>query len=132
MFLNKLNADEKVMFINLANHAAMANGVIDEEEVKLMKEYCKEMDVSYDAINPGITMERIIDFLRQAEKSHQRIILFELIGLMYAEGEFDDDEKRFVLDFSGKVGISRDELAHQISLVNRYMKVLQEISQVVL
>ena len=132
MYLKYLTTEEKNMFINLTVHAAKANGVVEDEEIYLMGEYCKEMGIEFDWEKSDVSMKEITEVIKKSSMNHKKIMIFELIGFMYAEGEFDRDEKIFVLNFSNNIGMEKEKLAELIAVVSKYVKVVNDISEIVL
>ena len=89
MFLDKLNDKEKEMFLDLAVYAAQANGVVEETEKNMIMQYCKEMGVAFYDISKLHTLEEIIGVFTKSSKEKKKIVVLELLGLCYADNEFD-------------------------------------------
>ena len=58
MFLNRLNENEKMAFLELAHYVAISDGEIANEEKKIIKLYAKEMDIKDIEFN-----EKEFDFI---------------------------------------------------------------------
>lgn len=127
MFLNKLTQEEKEMFISLALKAAEANDVVENDELKLMEEYCKEMEVSFLKTKKVNAIDEIIGAYTGSTEEHKRIVLMEIIGLMYADGNYDKKEDTFVEMLAEKLNISSEVVARLKDLIIDYQSVSKEI-----
>ena len=108
MFLGRLEPVEKEAFICLTVKAAEANGYVDDNEYVMLEEYCKEMGIAFfDARNLN-SMEEVEKVFSQAENQNKKIAILEIIGLMYADGDYDEKEKSFVNSFAEAIGISEE------------------------
>lgn len=127
MFLNQLSELEKETFLSLAVRAAESNGDFNEDEYGMIEEYCKEMGISFFDVRHTKTVDEIIDIFKTAEESHKKIVLLESIGLMYADGTFDDEEKRFIVEYAKKMDLTEVDVERMIDLFNRYIDISKEI-----
>ena len=133
MFLNQLSYDEKRMYIALAKKAAGANGEIASEEKSLISRYCYEMEMSPDyADTVSAERDEIISFFSKSEASHKRIVLFETIAIMYVDGTFDEEEKRFTYSFAKEIGISDEEINKILKIAHEYVKCVANIAEEIL
>lgn len=132
MFLNRLTEQEKEDFYYLAVKAAEVNGVVEDEEKELISEYCREMMIDIPEKPDGISIEELKKRFSLASDSHKRITVFELLGLMYVDGVFDEEEKSFVNAFVKGINMSEDVFASVIHCVDRYVETVTEISETIL
>ena len=127
MFLNQLNDDEKDMFISLSVHAAETNGDFADEENRMIQEYCKEMGVVFFDSKNIKPMSEVTDYFNSVDISVKRIVYLELIGLLYADGDFDELEQSFAKEFAEKIGLSQKEVDIQTNLLNKYLEITKEM-----
>lgn len=111
MFLNRLNLEEKVAFLELAHHIARSDNNFSEDQKTIIAKYCMEMqmeDISYDENEFDIynTLEKIKD------RRSRKIVLLEILALIYAD-DFLHEEERKVLE---KV-LEEFELNYNLSIV---------------
>ena len=134
MFLNLLNTEEKHQFLNLAVIAAQINGSLDDEELELISGYQREMDIALESSVLGSDLNEgsVFHFFSESEKSHKKIVLFEIIGLLACDSSFDEDERRFVLRFSNAIGLSVDDVDIISQLSLRYFDIVTEIADCIL
>lgn len=128
MFLNELNNEEKKAFLSLSVHAANANGVFEDEERAMMEEYCKEMGVSFFDIKDTQPLDIIMDIFQKSGKRVKKIVLLEMLGLLYADGTYDDDEKKLVVEYGMKVGVTKEEIDMITFHIKRYLDVVNDIA----
>ena len=105
MFLDRLNDKEKELFLDLAVYTAQANGVVEETEKNMIMQYCKEMGVAFYDISKLHTLEEIIGVFAKMSKEKKKIVVLELLGLCYADNEFDDVEEAFIKKVSSDIGV---------------------------
>lgn len=118
MFLNELNKEQAVAFINLVTEFSLADKRVKEEEKALIDSFCTEM--SLDKNNLGsVSLE---EALNTAKSSSQRIInimYFELIRVGLADGEYEFGEVEFLEKIADELNISR---AKKIEFANYFYK----------
>ena len=96
MFLNRLQNEEKVAFLELAHHVARSDGDFSEDQKTIIAKYCMEMqmeDIKYDETTFDIynTLDKI-----QNHRS-RKIVLLEIMALIYSD-DFLHEEERKVLE----------------------------------
>ncbi len=108
MFLDRLNDKEKEMFLDLTVYTAQANGIIEDTEKNLILQYCKEMGVAFYDISKLHSLEEVVAVFSKSSKEKKRIVLLEILGLCYADGDFDTVEQAFAKKFSDDIGLKDD------------------------
>ncbi|MDQ6979040.1 MAG: hypothetical protein Q9M09_02550 [Mariprofundaceae bacterium] len=91
MFLNRLNGNEKIAFLTLANHLARSDGDFSQNEKSIIATYCLEMqikDVAYS--EKEFNLNRILEEVENTES--QKIILLEMMALVYADGLQEEEQ----------------------------------------
>lgn len=114
MFLDRLNDKEKEMFLDLAVYTAQANGIIEDTEKNLILQYCKEMGVAFYDISKLHSLEEVITVFSKSSKEKKRIVVLEILGLCFADGDFDTVEQAFAKKFSEDIGL-KDDLFETLS-----------------
>lgn len=130
MFLNMLTKEEKQGYLNLAVIAANINGSLEEEEKELIRAYQREMDIPLEstALASCYDEDTVFRSFSSSEKSHKKIVLFEIIGLLTCDSSFDEDEKRFVFRLSNAIGLSTDDVDTISEMALRYFDLVVEIA----
>lgn len=130
MLLNLLTKEEKRQYINLAVIAAHINGSLEDEEKKMIEGYQREMAISVEPeiFNSVPDENSVFQFLSSSERSHKRIILLELIGLLTCDRVFDEEEKNFVFRLCKAIGLSAEEIDNISRLALQYFQVITEIT----
>lgn len=131
MFLNQLSDHEKEAFISLSVHVAKANGIFEEEEKSLIEEYCREMAIEEPDLENTMTMEEVEAVFSKSENHIKKIVLLEVFGLVYSDGQYDSEEKGFISDFVQEIGLGAEEAEKLQKLIIKYLEVLKEISMAV-
>lgn len=131
MFLNELTKNEKDSFMSLSIHAAKANGILADEEKIMLDAYCKEMELLSFDTDYIQSMEAIVDVFAQSDMHTNKIVMLELLGLVYADGEYDENEQSFINEYAMKVGISEDVVYKLTQLIKSYLEILAQITNAV-
>ena len=131
MFLNQLSEREKKAFLELSVHVSNSNGVFADEEKAMIWEYCKEMDIKEFNVDNVAPLEEVIDDIKMSSLHIKKIILLEILGLVYADGTYDDNEKGFVLRFVKQIGLTEEIAEAQTVAIKEYLEVLKKIAKLV-
>jgi hypothetical protein len=131
MFLNSLNEQQKNLFIELAIKAAEANGRVDVEEKNMLKAFAIEMSVS-----PKYSTDDETDYIvkKLGEISTQqelKIILFEILGIIVSDGEFDEQEKKFIKGIVEQYGMDYSSVEKMVTLIQEYAALYQRIADTI-
>lgn len=129
MFLNQLTPIEKDSFLSLSVHAANSNGEFAAEEEEMIEEYCREMGVPFFNAKNVDSIENIIDTFKEAEDSHKKIVLLEILGLLFADGVYDEKEENFVKEYAKKIGLAEAVVEEQTKLIIEYVKLTNRIAE---
>ena len=95
MFLNKLNLEEKIAFLELAHHVARCNGDFSRYEKTIIETYCFEMqidDIVYDKTRFNI--KKVLSVFES--KMSQKVLLLELMALIYSDNILDSKEQDII------------------------------------
>ena len=87
MFLNLLEKDEKVAFLEIAHHLAWSNNDFSDTQKAVIATYCLEMqidDISYDK-NCEDSFSLAKTLAKVTKPQSQRIVLLEAMALVFAE-----------------------------------------------
>ena len=108
MFLNELNNNEAVAFINLVNQFAKVDEVFAKEEKELIEEYLEELEINEDKVG-SLSYEEVIDILKGISNRKKSIVYFELVGLALVDGEYGEKEIDFLDKVAAALEIRRDK-----------------------
>lgn len=131
MFLNQLSEKEKDAFISLSVHAANSDGVFADEEKVMIQEYCREMGLANFDIENVKSMGDVVDVFKESDLHIKKIVLLETLGLVYSDGIYDEEEKGFIKEYAGKIGLAEDDVEKQTVLIKEYLDVLKKIVETV-
>lgn len=131
MFLNQLNQKEKETFMSLSVHVANSNGFLADEEKEMIQEYCREMGLDSFNVKDAVPMEDVLTVFKQSDLHIRKIVLFEILGLAYADGEYEDTEDDFIIQFATAIGLNKETVEEQETLLVEYLEILKKIVQIV-
>ena len=132
MFLHLLTDKQKYLFLELAIKAAEANGIVEIEEKNMIKVYSIEM-----GIKPIYKTDRSTDSIINAldnscDERTKRIILFEILGIMLSDLEYDYCEKNFVDNLTDSFSIPCEQKDMMLDLLKDYSDIYKRISDYLL
>ncbi len=128
MLLANLTDGEKYAFLSLAVQAAKANDIVSSEEHKAIEGYCKEMGIAFFDLQNTPPLDEIYDVFSQSSNQSKKIVLMEIIGLMYADGVYDNKEQDFVLSVAKNLGLTDKDVFELNALVEKYILVTNDIT----
>lgn len=131
MFLNQLNQREKEAFISLSIHAGKANGVLEENEIVMVREYCQEMELPMYDDKDIAPLSDVYGVFKSSDERIKKIVLLEVLGLIYADGNYDEDEKSFVTNFAEAISLSEPTVEDLTIAIKDYLNVLKRISELI-
>ncbi|MFF2479558.1 TerB family tellurite resistance protein [Paenibacillus sp. NPDC058071] len=107
MFLHFLQSKEqKIAFLDLANLVAEGDGFVNPKERSLIRELMAEINIepteyNYDGKR---SMEEIIGCLEDVRL--KQLFFTEIMLLIYADGDYNDEEKQLAVKLQQLFGIS--------------------------
>ena len=131
MFLGQLSDKEKNAFISLSVHASNSNGVFAEEEKVMIQEYCKEMGIPFFDADNAISMDEVVAVFKESELTIKKIVLLEILGLVYSDVVFDDTEKGFINEYAKKIGLTDEDVAKQTVAIKEYLEALKKVAEAI-
>lgn len=106
MFLNELNKNESIAFINLVSEFANVDNIFAKEEKEVLKGYLEELNLTEESISK-VNFDEALKTLIKSESRIKNIVYFELIGLALVDGEYQDKEIEFLDNIASQFEISR-------------------------
>ena len=95
MFLNILNNQEKEIFLELAHHIARSDNDFSNEQKSIIETYCIEMTIEDIEYNKDLfNLETLLAKVK--EKESQKIILLEIMALVYSGNYLHIEEKKVI------------------------------------
>lgn len=127
MFLNQLSEKEKEAFISLSVHVSNSNGIFADEEKVMIQEYSKEMEIPEFDTNEAKSIDEIINVFKSSELHIKKVIMLEVLGLVYSDGFYDAEEENFIKKFSDNIGLA-DEIVESLTVaIKKYSDALKEV-----
>lgn len=151
MFLKMLNDKCQDDFLKLAIQLCMEDGNFGDKEQEMMYLYGDEIGKTGEELT--LYYEELKNLEKDGEKSSQRksrirslvenikdnseergrkIILFELLGLAYADADFAEEEKEFIQNIKEVFGIEDAFVEKTSRLLESYMELQEKITKHVL
>ena len=128
MFLMMLSEDQKKLFMEFAYAMAAADDNIAPEEIDIMRAYMAEMEFE---ITEKPALRQIDDILadinRVSDIKTKKIFLFEIIGLIMADGVYNDAEKEIIKKALQEFDLDSHFEEQCIQMVQDYLNIQQII-----
>lgn len=133
MFLNYLEPENKERFLKICMHAALANGIIDDEEEMVLDSYCREMEMPIHMPDMDDTLEDLIQELQaSATKMEKNIIVLETLALVKLDGVYEEKEQNFIKNLKNELGVSELSLSDLSELLDQYIEIDQKLFDLVM
>ncbi len=133
MFLTQLNTEQKTLFLDMCILCAMADEDFMDSEKHILAEYCKEMNIPYTEIPTqksfSDVVDRIVDISTDTER---RMIGLELMGMVMADGIYQEEEQAYIATYSAASGLSMDTMEEMRTLVEKVYGLKDDIERIVL
>ena len=93
MFLNRLNDEEQVAFLELAHYLARSDNNFSVSEEDIINNYCVEMQI--ENIEFNVNKFDIYNTLGKIKnKKSQKIVLLEIMALIYSDNFLHEEERK--------------------------------------
>ena len=133
MYLNRLNNEQKELFLDLCIHASKANNDFADDEKEFIKLYANEMqlcDVRYEAKNKfEEAMAKLVSISSSIEL---KIVVFELTALILSDHQYDELESTFMSKVIRIAGIDTCKHKEMIEMLNEISMVYEKLNSIIL
>lgn len=128
MFVQVMEKEEREKFLELIYKIANIDGDYVAEEEELIDSYKAELELSN--IKDTDTIEEIIDYFSSKSESIRKIVLFEVYGMINADGKIDISEEKIFNLSQEKFGISEQQTKAIINVAEELQKVYDKVYDV--
>lgn len=122
MFLQKLSCIQQKIFLGLAKEVIEADSKILLQEKIYLQQLSEEIGSDDLVVKPSNDL--ILD--NYQDKPTRIILLIELIGLAYSDGDFAKEEDLLIFRVAELFGVPRQEYNKYVSWVRRFTKLFKE------
>ena len=129
MYLNRLNNEQKELFLDLSIHAAMSNNLFTDEEKVTVRQYCAEMNIpeTYEA---KLSNDEVLEKLSAiSTKQEMRIVFMEITALVLSDNIFDEQEQAFVKKVAAAAQVTDEEKDRIVDTVQELYVVYGNIAR---
>lgn len=131
MYLGRLNAEQKNLFLDLCIHGANSNNDFADDEKEMVNAYCAEMQIPVRYIEESDFSSCVDRLIEISSKEDLRAILIELTAIILADDFCDDMEENFMQEFIKKVGISVSEYRQVSTLLTDLSVIYKQLNSFV-
>lgn len=105
MFLNRLEKEEKIAFLELAHYIAKSDNDFSESEKEIISKYCVEMEIDNIALDENsFDLDKSLSKIK--DKRSQKIVLLEIMALIYSDNHMHIEEKKILDSIVEKFGLN--------------------------
>lgn len=108
MFLNELDKNEGIAFMQLVKYLANSDNTFAKEEKKLYEDYLGELNISEEEIH-NADLNSVYETLKSSSERSKNLIYFELVGLALIDGEYDENEVKVLEEIGEKLEVQRSK-----------------------
>lgn len=108
MFLNELNKNEGIAFMQLVKYLANSDNTFAKEEKALYNDYLAELNIAEGELGDA-NLSSIYENLKKSSQRSKNLIYFELIGLALIDGEYEENEVKLLEEIGEKLEIERSK-----------------------
>ena len=128
MFLRQLNDNQKTLFLNLAKEAAKSNGIVNNNEKRLIEAYADEMGINSD-VTSSLSVEKIcLDLKDISSKKELNQMCFEIASLLLGDMDFDSDEHSFLAKVCSIWEIDSSKCDEMLTYINEYIEWMRKVN----
>jgi hypothetical protein len=124
VFLHVFSAAEQRLFAQVAISLVHADARLDPREDALLETLRLEMGLDHMPAEAGSVES--LDFSEVGSQLIARVILFELAGIVTADGEIHEDEREILEDVSRRLDVPSGQLEPFLDYAMRAHKFLDE------
>lgn len=131
MYLNKLNYNEKCSFIELANLISEVDGEVSIGERLVIDQYLTELGLNKDYEFSSNNFDIVIKSFDESSPTAKKIVLFEILILVYSDNEFCKMEQEALDLISKSFNIGKEDYDTLVDLTNRLTSSMKKVSSTI-
>ena len=132
MYLANLDEQKKRIFLDIAHELVQVDGEFSYDEKVIIQAYCQEMNIVDYEYHKRSRDEIVGDIKKYLTQEDVKIILFELIGLWLADGNYDKSEKEFINNLCSELNVENVYSDKCEEYVRDYLKLQLKINELVI
>lgn len=124
MFIGILNESQQASLLNLAREIAEVDGVLHDNEITILENLKQQISPKATEIKTGELPDEF--------DTHQSKIalLLELIGIAFADSDYQSKEKQIIDRAAQSLGISQDLVTKLEDWVSRQLSLVREAYEI--
>lgn len=127
MYLNLLSKAEKELFLQACLHISSVDGSFSDDEKNVITQLCQEMQIPASFVQTK-DLDIVLGELRMTSSMRsKKVILFELAGVVMADGVYDDLEKNLMYQMAEKMELSSDFVDEAIDKISALIQLYKKI-----
>lgn len=127
MYLSRLSSQMKFAFLELELYLSKTDGKLSNDEKQLINAHCNEMRIDHNYYQNDMSLEEVIEMIKDASTEEQRIIYFEIVQLVMADNLYHQNEREFMQTLEGVLGMDQNEIQTVFDMVSSYRNLMTQI-----
>lgn len=121
MYLANLSNEQKELFLDLSMFSMQSHDAIDGREKMMVRQYCEEMKIGYREKQKNSSAEEVLEKLDAiSDYTVKKKITVELLAIMYADEELQDEENELLLSLKEIFGFNSN-LMEELIFTTRHL-----------
>lgn len=122
MFSSSLSTVERKLFLNLAFYLSFLDGTFSFDEKEMIRNFIKRTKYEIPVDVTQLNKEELFDKFAKLKRPSAKKILIDLLYIANSDGEFSENEKKFIYELAETHHIDETE-------INNLVEILQEINR---
>lgn len=121
MFITNLNLEQQAVLLALAEQVMESDGIRHQTQEAVLETLKHQ-------VNEGVESQKVeLEQLNPLYDTHEAKVslVFELIGVAYANGEFDDKERDIINSYTKVLGLSESTVNDMVEWVKAQMYLME-------
>lgn len=121
MYLANLTEEQKELFLDLSLFSMESDGLVEERELSVARQYCDEMNIPYRAEKKNASYKEVLEKLAKiSDDVTKKTIAVELVALMYADNDFASEEDAILECLQNNFGFNPHQMG-EITFATRHL-----------
>ena len=127
MYLSRLSSQMKFAFLELELHLSKTDGQLSYDEKHVIDQHCDEMRIDNNYYQNEMSLEEVIDLIKNAPKEEQKIIYLEMVQLVMADNIYHENERTFMKELEAILGIHQDKVQEVFDIISSYRHLMNQM-----
>jgi uncharacterized tellurite resistance protein B-like protein len=129
MFLSTLTTKQKTAFLYLAKQQIHADAVVSENEIRILDEFAREMQISHEGIMFSQSECEII--ISTLDNVTRRKFFLELLSIAFADSACNSEGEKHLQKIQSLLGLPHSYVEHAKKWLHNYTNLVKKANNLV-